>query len=95
MNECECGFARTSVRESASVSVSIKYRVSVSVSACVFVYVCVYVCVSVCVTYGFWCAGGLRVVDIYANHFVVLDVILDQDVQVRTAGTARVSNQIR
>ena len=55
---------------------------------------CKSVCVCVCVTYGFWCAGGLRIVDIYANHFVVLDVILDQDVQARTTGTARVSNQI-
>ena len=51
-------------------------------------------CVSVCVTYDFWCPGGLRVLDIYANHFVVLAVIMDQDVQARTAGTARVSNQI-
>ena len=44
---------------------------------------CKSVCVCVCVTYGFWCPGGLRIVDIYANHFVVLDVILDQDVQAR------------
>ena len=78
MNECECGFARTSVRGCKCV--------------CVCLRMCA--CVSVCVTYDFWCAGGLRVLDIYANHFVVLAVIMDQDVQARTAGTARVSNQI-
>ena len=59
---------------------------------CLSTYVCVSLCV--CVTYSFWCAGGLRVLDIYANHFVVLAVIMDQDMQARTAGTARVSNQI-
>ena len=51
-------------------------------------------CVSVCVTYSRWVAGGLRVLDIYANHFVVLVVIKDQDVQAGLALAARVSNQI-
>jgi hypothetical protein len=45
------------------------------------------------VTYSTWVAGGLRVLDIYANHFEVLVVIKDQDVQARLALAARVSNQ--
>ena len=65
-------------------------------SVCVCVCVCLSLSLSVCVTYSFWCAGGLRVLDIYANHFVVsVAVMLDQDVQARLAFAARVSNQIR
>ena len=51
-------------------------------------------CVSVCVTYSRRVPGGLRVLDIYANHFEVLGVIMDQDVQAGLALAASVSNQI-
>ena len=68
-----------------SVGVSVRARVCVCLRMCA--------CVSVCVTYCRWVAGGLRVLDIYANHFVVLDVIKDQDVQAGLALASRVSNQ--
>ena len=51
-------------------------------------------CVSVCETYSRRVPGGLRVLDVYANHFEVLGVIMDQDVQAGLALAARVSNQI-
>ena len=79
MNECECGFARMSERWCKC--------------ACVCVCLRMCACVSVCVTYDTWVAGGLRVLDIYANHFEVLAVIMDQDVQAGAALAARVSNQ--
>merc|ERR1719331_1642886 len=45
-------------------------------------------------SYSRWVPGGLRVLDVYANHFEVLGVIMDQDVQAGLALAARVSNQI-